>query len=171
MSSPTPTADGARISALVGPVVTAAGYDLEQVSISKVGRRSIVRVVVDADGGVSLDGVALVSRVVSAALDTDGFGGTGPAADGPGSAHAPSYTLEVSSPGVDRPLTEPRHWRRAVGRLVRTTAGDRAVEGRVAAADGDGVVLDVAGASRSVPYSLLGKGSVQVEFTRREGGE
>ena len=82
--------------------------DLESVRVSVAGRRRLLRVVVDSDHGVSLDDAADVSRDVSAALldATDVIG------DVP-------YTLEVSSPGVDRPLTEPRHWRRAAGRLVR----------------------------------------------------
>src|SRR6266702_4226587 len=75
------------------------------------------------------------------------------------------YTLEVSSPGVDRPLTDPRHWRRAVGRLVQVTAADAGpISGRVLAADADGVTLDVAGDRRSFGYAALGAGSVQVEF-------
>ena len=77
------------------------------------------------------------------------------------------YTLEVSSPGVDRPLTEPRHWRRAAGRLVRVKAtGAGTVQGRVLAADADGVTLDVDGAEHRYGYGDLGAGAVQVEFGR-----
>jgi len=162
MASRTPTAAATRVAGLLSPVVAAAGYDLEQVAITTVGRRSIVRVVVDAEGGVSLDQVAAVSRIVSDALDESGYAG---------SAGAESYTLEVSSPGVDRPLTEPRHWRRALDRLVRTKVGDSMLEGRVVAADDNGVELDIGGSSRAVPYDLLGPGSLQVEFARREGGD
>ncbi|PZS27798.1 MAG: ribosome maturation factor RimP, partial [Pseudonocardiales bacterium] len=75
-----------------------------------------------------------------------------------------AYTLEVSSPGVDRPLTEPRHWRRAAGRLVRTRIGDTPVEGRVLAADASGVMLDVAGTQRRAAFADLGAGVIQVEF-------
>jgi ribosome maturation factor RimP len=159
MSGRTPTADRERVTALLQPVIAAAGFDLEQVSLTSAGRRSVLRVVVDADGGVSLDDVAEVGRIVSAALDA-----AGPA----GSFGTTAYALEVSSPGVDRPLTEPRHWRRAVGRLVRTRIGDTRVEGRVASADGSGVMLDVGGTALSAPYAELGKGLVQVEFTRGE---
>jgi len=75
------------------------------------------------------------------------------------------YTLEVSSPGVDRPLTDYRHWRRAVGRLVRVPVADSgAVAGRVLSADADGVTLDVEGARRRFAYGVLGAGAVQVEF-------
>ena len=98
---------------LLAPVVADTGYDLEDVTVTSAGRRSLVRVIVDADGGVDLDAVADVSRAVSDALDADA---ATPDFAGP-------YVLEVSSPGVDRPLTEPRHWRRAVGRLVQVQIG------------------------------------------------
>jgi ribosome maturation factor RimP len=75
------------------------------------------------------------------------------------------YTLEVSSPGVDRPLTDPRHWRRAAGRLVRVTVADYgAVSGRVISADQEGVTLDIDGKRRRFGYADLGRGAVQVEF-------
>ena len=96
-----------RIADIIRPVVAAAGMDLESVRVSAAGRRRLLRVVVDSDQGVSLDDAATVSRQLSAALDTVAVMGDFP------------YTLEVSSPGVDRPLIDPRHWRRAVGRLVQ----------------------------------------------------
>jgi ribosome maturation factor RimP len=180
-----PDVDTARLERLLEPVVRAAGLDLESVRIGSAGRRRLLRVVVDGDGGVSLDGIALVSREVSVRLDDTGAMGEAP------------YTLEVSSPGVDRPLTQPHHWRRALGRLVRVPlagpgslggadgpagadgrggadpgAGAHApdpagqVEGRVVAADTGGIVLDVAGERREFGYAELGPGRVQVEFGR-----
>lgn len=145
---------------LLGPLVTDAGYDLEDVAVTSAGRRSLVRVTVDADGGIDLDAVAVVSRLVSDALDAD--------ADRPGSPRvlAGAYVLEVSSPGVDRPLTEPRHWRRAVGRLVKADVGDAQLVGRIDTADDDGVTLDVDGTRRRVGWGELGRGKVQVEFSR-----
>ena len=98
----------AAIRVLLAPVVAAHGVDLEAVSVSRAGSRSVVRVVVDRDGGLDLDGVAEVSRTVNAALD----------AVGDDVIHG-SFVLEVTTPGVDRPLTEPRHWRRAAGRRGR----------------------------------------------------
>lgn len=144
-----------RLSTLLDPVVRAAGYDLEQVSVAAAGRRSLVRVVVDKDGGMSLDDIAELSRTVSAALDEED-GTLGPAA----------YTLEVTSPGVDRPLTLPRHWRRAADRLVRVTVGERTLVGRVRRADDAGVLLDVDGDEKRLSYAALGPGRVQVEFGR-----
>jgi ribosome maturation factor RimP len=142
-----------RIADVIGPVIAAAGMDLESVRVSAAGRRRLLRVVVDSDRGVSLDDAATISRKLSAALDAAPVMGDFP------------YTLEVSSPGVDRPLTEPRHWRRAVGRLVQVTAADAGpISGRVLAADADGVTLDVAGDHRRFGYAALGAGAIQVEF-------
>jgi len=145
---------------LLGPVVAEAGYDLEDVAVTAAGRRSLVRVTVDADGGIDLDAVAVVSRLVSDAMDAD--------ANRPGSprALANSYVLEVSSPGVDRPLTEPRHWRRATGRLVRVDVAGEQVTGRVGPVDDSGVTLDVDGSELQVGFAELGRGKVQVEFNR-----
>ena len=158
-----------RLTGWIAPVVDGAGYDLEELVVTPAGRRSVVRVVVDRDQGVTLDDIADVSRAVSDALDAhdDGMGRT-------------PYVLEVTSPGVDRPLTEPRHWRRNVGRLVAVgVGGDPAeqVTGRITAVDDSGVTLAVEtkgkpGAKkrppqpREVPWAQLGAGRVQVEFGR-----
>jgi|HubBroStandDraft_1064217.scaffolds.fasta_scaffold84596_2 ribosome maturation factor RimP len=151
--------DESRIADVIGPVVAAAGMDLESVRVTAAGRRRLLRVVVDSDRGVSLDDAATVSRELSAALDQMAVMGDFP------------YTLEVSSPGVDRPLTDRRHWRRAVGRLVKVTVTDSGgsgnsgvVSGRIVSADADGVTLDVDGARRRFPYAVLGAGAIQVEF-------
>ena len=154
------TASALRLSELVAPAVTAAGYDLEDLTVTSAGRRSVVRVVLDKDGGVTLDDVADASRALGDALD---------AADlaEPGLLGA-SYVLEVSSPGVDRPLTAPRHWRRNTGRLVTVTLlGGAEAVGRVTSADDAAVVLDVDGTERVLPYAELVRGTVRVEFNRK----
>jgi ribosome maturation factor RimP len=160
----------ARLAGWIAPVVEGAGYDLEELVVTPAGRRSVVRVVVDRDAGVTLDDIAEVSRAVSEVLDTndDGMGRT-------------PYVLEVTSPGVDRPLTEQRHWRRNTGRLVAVAVGPAGstaqVTGRVTAVDDAGVTLAVeaqgkpgakkrAPTPRSVPWAELGAGRVQVEFAR-----
>jgi|ERR1700722_484037 ribosome maturation factor RimP len=148
--------DEDRIADVIRPVVAAAGMDLEAVRVTAAGRRRLLRVVVDSDGGVSLDDAAVVSRDLSAALDSVAVMGDFP------------YTLEVSSPGVDRPLTDRRHWRRAVGRLVTVTVTDsgssQPVTGRIYGADADEVTMDVDGARRHFAYAVLGPGAIQVEF-------
>lgn len=154
-------ASAARLSELVRPEVAAVGYDLEDLTVTAAGKRSVVRVVVDKDGGVTLDDVAEVSRTIGDVLDRvdesePGLFGT-------------TYVLEVSSPGVDRPLTEPRHWRRNTGRLVTATRREgEPVTGRVVAADEDAVTLDVDGSQQRLAYADLVRGSVQVEFGRKD---
>src|SRR6266487_3252309 len=121
----------ARRGRAAGP----AGQQAIRELLEPVVRRRLVRVIVDGDGGVSLDAVAEVNQAVSAALDEADVMGSAP------------YVLEVSSPGVDRPLTEPRHWRRAAGRLVKVkVAGEGTITGRVLAAGDSGVTLDLDGA-------------------------
>jgi ribosome maturation factor RimP len=150
------SADEGKIADVIEPVVTAAGMDLESVRVTAAGRRRLLRVVVDSDHGVSLDDAAAISRQLSAALDTVAAMGDFP------------YTLEVSSPGVDRPLTDPRHWRRAVGRLVQVTVTDSgAISGRIVSAEPDAVTIDIDGDPknrRRFSYAVLGAGAIQVEF-------
>ncbi|MGH3429249.1 MAG: ribosome maturation factor RimP, partial [Mycobacteriales bacterium] len=121
-----------RLTALIEPVVAKAGFDLEELALSRAGRRSILRVIVDGEDGFSLDSAAELSREISALLDT-------PEADA--AIGRVAYVLEVTSPGVDRPLTLPRHWRRNQGRLARVTTADGEVTGRVARADDSSVTL------------------------------
>ena len=171
---PGPLPEPADLARVLEPVVRAAGMDLESVRVSPAGRRGLLTVVVDADGGVGLDAIAEVSREVSARLDASGAMGEVP------------YTLEVSSPGVDRPLTEPRHWRRARGRLVsaplavtggaepgRTGAPRRppAIRGRILEAGDASVTLDIDGDRLELDYAELGPGQVQVEFGRAGTGD
>jgi ribosome maturation factor RimP len=142
-----------RVRAVVAPVVVAAGMDLEDLTVTAAGRRRLLRIGVDRDGGVSLDDVAGLSQRLSHALDeTDVMGGQ-------------PYVLEVGSPGLDRPLTEHRHWRRAVGRLVEASLADgTAVTGRVLGVDSDGAVIDVPGGHRRVSLEQVRRARVQVEF-------
>ena len=157
MATKTSGSDRAELLALLSPVARAHGLDLEDVTITPAGRRRLLRVVVDRDGGVDLDLVAEVSTDVSRALDgSEVMGGQ-------------SYVLEVTSPGVDRPLTEPRHWRRNAGRLVAATLADGGtLTGRVTAADDSGVTLDVDGATRPLAWRDVVTGRVQIEFNRKD---
>src|SRR5215475_3678555 len=100
------------LTLLVEPLAAEAGLDLENIEVANAGRRKVVRIYVDKDGGISLDDVASVSQVISGALDRADLLGGAP------------YVLEVSSPGATRPLTQPRHWRRALGRIVTATLVD-----------------------------------------------
>lgn len=144
-----------RLREVVEPVAVSGGYDLEELSVVRMGRRYVVRVTVDRDGGVGLDAVADLSRAISSALDDAEAAG--------GEFIAGEYQLEVSSPGVDRPLTAPRHWRRNVGRMVTVSVGGQPVTVRIVAADETGVTLSGSGTH---PYGELGRGRIEVEFAR-----
>jgi ribosome maturation factor RimP len=147
----------ARLRAVIEPVVESIDLYLEDLAVSRAGRRFVVRVTVDADTPIGHDELTEASREISATLDAaEESGGTFP---------ADSYTLEVSSPGVDRPLTQPRHWRRSIGRLVRVTAGGHGVTARVLGVDRDAVEFEGVG---PIAFSALGPGRVQIEFTRLE---
>lgn len=145
-----------RLRTVVEPLVEQAGFDLDDLVVTPAGKRRLVRVVLDADGGVTLDQCAEVSREVSRALDDADAMGDQP------------YTLEVSSRGVSRPLTLPRHWRRSVDRLVAVSLRDGGtVRGRVTESDDESATLDVDGGRRTVLYDEVAKAVVQVEMNRR----
>ncbi len=140
--------------ALTGPM-DALGLDLEAVDLTSAGKRRVLRVAIDKDGGVTMDDIADATREVSRLLDDTNVMGQ------------QAYTLEVSSPGVDRPLTLPRHWRRNTGRLVKVTLGEgEPLTGRITASDDDGAMLDVEGSERHVDYAEVKKARVQIEFKK-----
>jgi ribosome maturation factor RimP len=147
-----------RLRTLVEPVVSGAGLDLEDLGVSRAGRRHVVRITVDGEEGVGHDELTDVSHRLSAALDEAEAAG--------GDLPLDSYTLEVTSPGVDRPLTQPRHWRRNVGRLVAVRAAQVSFTARVADVTADGVAFANPGPAEPVPFEQLGPGRVQVEFAR-----
>jgi ribosome maturation factor RimP len=145
-----------RIEAEIADPLRALGLDLEAVEITPAGKRRILRVAVDKDGGVTLDEVAEATREVNRVLDGSDVMGEQP------------YTLEVTSRGVDRPLTLPRHWRRNASRLVKVTFADGSSStGRIVESDEDAVTLEVSGRKRTVAYAEVKKALVQVEFNRR----
>ena len=154
--SPTPSTE--RVEEALASRAGELGLDLEGVTLTSAGRHRMLRVAVDKDGGVSLDDLAEATRELSEALDETDLMGEHP------------YTLEVTSPGVDRPLTLPRHWRRNRDRLVTVTlADDETVTGRIGSSDEHGVVLDVDGNERTYAYADVVRAKIQVEFSRKEG--
>lgn len=143
----------ARLRIVVAEAIGPLGFDLDSLDVQQAGRRKVVKVVLDSDSGVGLDELAEATRLVSGALDD-----TGDVLDGP-------YTLEVTSPGVDRPLTRPRHWHRARFRLARVHTSDGTeFTCRVGAAGDEAVQLLVDGALRWVNYRQIARAVVEVEF-------
>ena len=160
MSSARQDATRDRIEeALVGPL-SEQGLDVEAVEVTPAGKRRVLRVAVDKDGGVTLDDVADATRAVSAVLDESDVMGEMP------------YTLEVTSRGVDRPLTLPRHWRRNADRLVKVTLVEgETLTGRITTCDDTTVTLDVDGAPRVLSYAEVARALVQIEFNRKSNSK
>ena len=146
------------IEAVVVPVVEQCGLEVDRIEIASAGKRSVLRVYLDGDGpdgrGPSLDEIAEATRAVSVALDESDATGNAP------------YTLEVSSRGVSRPLTEPKHFRRNTGRLVVLTLADGSVTGRIATADETGVDVDVDGTVHRLGFADINKAVVQAELRK-----
>jgi len=160
------TTQSERLRELLEPLVSSQGLDLEEIAVDSVGRKRVLRVVVDSDTGADLDQIADVSRALSAKLDETDAMGEG------------EYTLEVGTPGAERPLKEHRHYVRATGRLVKfqLTDGDELVA-RILKADDEGLDLEVPGVKgrrptvRRLAYPDVDKARVQVEFNRKDKNE
>lgn len=144
------------IETVVENCVTQLGFDLEAVELTSGGKRRMLRVAIDADGGVGIDDITAATRALSEVLDADDAV-MGPAA----------YTLEVTSRGVDRPLTAPRHWRRNADRLVRVrlVEGD-VLDGRVGPSDDTGVDLLTKADSRRIEYADIESAIIQPELIK-----
>ena len=142
-----------QIFELVAPLVDKAGLVLEDVQVQTPGKNRFVTIMVDSETGLNLDQVTDISRLVGETMDKAPFMGDTP------------YTLEVTTPGVDRPLTAPRHFKKNVDRLVKITKNDGTqVKGRISSADEDSVTLDNA----SINYSEIKRAIIEIEFNRKE---
>jgi ribosome maturation factor RimP len=147
-----------RLEAELVEPLASLGLDVEAVEVTPAGKRRILRVAVDKDGGVTLDDVADATREVNRVLDESDVMGEQP------------YTLEVTSRGVDRPLTLPRHWRRNEKRLVKVTPHEGGVfTGRIVGSDEDGATLEISGRQRRIAYTDIKRALVQIEFNRPDG--
>jgi ribosome maturation factor RimP len=145
-----------RIEAELHDPLSAIGLDVEAVELTAAGRRRVLRVAVDKDGALTLDDVADATKEVSRVLDGSDVMGE------------QAYTLEVTSRGVDRPLTLSRHWRRNADRLVQVSlVGGGEVIGRIGASDDASVVLHVDGEQQRLAYADIAKAKVQIEFNRK----
>ncbi|MER5881642.1 MULTISPECIES: ribosome maturation factor RimP [unclassified Streptomyces] len=160
------TTQSERLRELLDPLVTSQGLDLEEIEVESVGRKRVLRVVVDSDEGADLDAIADVSRALSAKLDETDAMGEG------------EYTLEVGTPGAERELTEHRHYVRATDRLVKfqLADGDDLIA-RILNVDDDGLDVEVPGVkgrkptARRLAFEDVAKARVQVEFSRKDKKE
>ncbi|MFG2440189.1 ribosome maturation factor RimP [Streptomyces sp. NPDC048508] len=160
------TTQSERLRELLDPLVTSQGLDLEEIEVESVGRKRVLRVVVDSDEGADLDAIADVSRALSAKLDETDAMGEG------------EYTLEVGTPGAERELTEHRHYVRATDRLVKfqLADGDDLIA-RILNVEDDGLDVEVPGVkgrkptARRLAFEDVAKARVQVEFSRKDKKE
>lgn len=160
------TTQSERLRGLLESLVSAKDLDLEEIEVSRAGRRRVLRVVVDSDEGVDLDECAELSRSISEKLDeTDAMG-------------EDEYQLEVTSPGAERPLTEHRHYLRAVGRLARFQLHeDGELVARILTVDDEGLDLEVPGVkgrkptARRIEFTGIAKARVEIEFNRKDKKE
>ena len=149
-----------KITELVQPAVESAGFFLEDVQVLSPGSHRIITCIVDGQTPLNLDQVTSVSRNISELLDTADFMGE------------TAFTLEVTSPGVDRPLTLPRHWQKNVKRLVKVVNLDGSVvSGRISAVEDAHVILieDIKGKSKehTVVFADVKRATVEIEFNRK----
>ena len=151
--------DSATITSLVAPSLASCGLEIDRVEVLPAGHRKVVRIFLDGDGpkgrGPSLDEIADATRTISAVLD-----------DAPAMGVHP-WTLEVSSRGVSRPLTEEKHFRRNVSRLIARQTPAGPLPGRIRAVAEGRLTLEVDGAQKSLPLAQVSGAQVQVEMNRR----
>lgn len=143
-----------NLTELLSPAIKSAGFILEEVKVTPAGKRRIVAVIIDGEErNPSLDEVTVVSRKVSDILENYSQLGDLP------------FTLEVTTPGVDRPLTLPRHWRKNIGRLVRITPNEgEPFSSRINSATNDSVALE----SKEIKYSDIRRAVIEIEFNRKD---
>lgn len=145
------------LETLVETTVASLGFDLEALDLTPAGNKRVLRIAVDRDGGVGIDHITDATRAISEVLDSTDVMGEQP------------YTLEVTSRGVDRPLTLPRHWRRNEGRLVRLrlVSDDSSVDGRIGVSDDDGVEI-LGRTTTRYAYADITTALVQIELNRKD---
>ena len=148
------------VAEVVEPILAEYKLELDALDVTPVGKRSVLRITVDGEGpegrGPLLDDIAEASQAVSAALDTSSVMGER------------AYTLELSSRGVSKPLTELKHFRRNTGRLVKLWLAESEVTGRIVGVDADAVVVDVDGTQATYPLDEVRKAVIQIEMNRKE---
>ncbi len=148
-----------ELTKLLGPVVEQFGLDLDDLHLSKAGKRRVLEIVLDGDDGVNLDQVAEVSRAVSEYLDSTEIMGE------------MAYLLEVGSRGVGRPLTKPIHWQRNLTRLVEVSGNAISVTGRIVDFENPNVTLEVDGKNQVVDINTISRAMIEVEFNRKSVDE
>ena len=141
----------ADIAQVISPIIESNGNYLEEVKVANLGKKKLITVIIDSDTHLNLDQVTAVTRSISDAIENLASLGTTP------------FTLEVTSPGIDRPLTLPRHWRKNIGKLAKIDLGEgKSIESRILSVTEDSVILE----SGEVKFDLIKKATLVIEFKK-----
>jgi ribosome maturation factor RimP len=137
------------ISAAITPALEALGFYLEDVTIISAGRRSMLTVIVDGDTHLSLDQVTSATKAIGEIVESIQSLGETP------------FTLEVTSPGLDRPLTKVRHWQKNINRLVKVVLLDGLeIKGRIKDVNEVSATID----EKNISYSDIKRATLEIEF-------
>ncbi|MCX6448983.1 MAG: ribosome maturation factor RimP [Actinobacteria bacterium] len=138
-----------EISAVITPALKSLGFYLEDITITSAGKRSMLTVIVDADNHLSLDQVTAATKAI------------GELVEGIQSLGDTPFTLEVTSPGIDRPLTKPRHWRKNIDRLIKVILLDgKEVKGRIKDASELSATVD----QQVILFTDIKRAILEIEF-------
>ena len=138
-----------EISAVITPAINALGFYIEDITITSAGRRSLITVIVDGDTHLSLDQVTVATKAISEIMETISAVGDN------------SFTLEVTSPGLDRPLTKARHWQKNINRLVKVVLLDGSeIKGRIKNVNEVSATVD----EKNINYSDIKRATLEIEF-------
>ena len=141
----------ADIAQVISPIIESNGNYLEEVKVANLGKKKLITVIIDSDTHLNLDQVTAVTRSISDAIENLASLGTTP------------FTLEVTSPGIDRPLTLPRHWRKNIGKLAKIDLGEgKSIESRILSVTEDSVILE----SGEVKFAQIKKATLVIEFKK-----
>ena len=138
-----------EISAAIRPIIEASGNYLEELTITSAGKVKILTVIVDSDAHLNLDQITAVTKEISEVIEALEELGEN------------AFTLEVTSPGIDRPLTKPRHWRKNFDRLVKITmSSGQDIEGRI----GEATETTVLVGEQKVSFEDIKRAVLEIEF-------
>ncbi len=140
-----------QVLAVITPAIESLGFYVEDITITSAGKRSMLTVIVDGDTHLSLDQVTVATKAISEIVENLPTLGNNP------------FTLEVTSPGLDRPLTKPRHWRKNQDRLIKIVLTDgKEVKGRIKESDETSVTVD----DQTINFADIKRATLEVEFKK-----
>jgi ribosome maturation factor RimP len=140
-----------QVLAVITPAIESLGFYIEDITITSAGKRSMLTVIVDGDTHLSLDQVTVATKAISEIVENLPTLGNNP------------FTLEVTSPGLDRPLTKPRHWRKNQDRLIKIVLTDgKEINGRIKDSDETSATVD----DQTINFSDIKRATLEIEFKK-----